>query len=139
MKLNLENQVDRDKGQTYFDKLLRLGKEIELKEVKKTRTNLQNRALHLFFTIIAYQLNELGLEFQYQGLSVGTIGTRYTDNIVKEFIWRPIQIALFNKKSTKEIDTKEINEIIDVITKFFGDRGVQIEFPSIETLMNIKN
>ncbi|MBL4703470.1 MAG: hypothetical protein JKY54_03055, partial [Flavobacteriales bacterium] len=55
---------------------------------------------------------------------------------VKEFIWKPIQNALFDIKSTTKLDTKEINEIIDVITKYFGDKGITVDFPSIESLTN---
>ena len=59
---------------------------------------------------------------------------RYTPTLVKEFVWRPIQLTLFNIESTTKLDTKQMNEVIDVITKFFGDRGIVLPFPSIETL-----
>lgn len=134
MSYDLQNDKQIGLAKKRFETFLRLGKVIELKEVKKTRTNDQNSALHLYFKLIAYQLNELGLEFHYQGLNIQGLTSRYTENIIKEFIWRPIQISLFNIKSTTKLDTRQINEIIDVITKFFGDRGVFIEFPSIETL-----
>ena len=41
-------------------------------------------------------------------------------------------MALFDIESTKNINTIQINEIVDVISKFFGERGVIIEFPSVE-------
>lgn len=103
---------------------------------EKKRTSIQNRALHLYFTFISNELNNLGLEFNYTGLVIENLSSVYTPHIVKEFIWKPIQIALFNKNSTTKLNTKEINEIIDVITKFFGDRGISVQFPSIETLKN---
>ena len=59
----------------------------------------------------------------------------YTPDLVKNFVWRPIQTALFDIESTTKIGTQEIDKIIDVITKFFSDRGVYLPFPSIETLM----
>ena len=76
----------------------------------------------------------MGLEFNYVGLKGDTLGTRYSPNVVKEYFWRPIQIALFNIESTKDIDTKQINEVVDVISKFFADKGVVMEFPSIENI-----
>ena len=103
---------------------------------KETRSSNQNRALHLYFRIISDQLNEMGMEFNYMGISGQTYATRFTPEIIKEYTWRPIQKALFNVKSTTKINTKEINEIAEVISRFFEERGIDIEFPSIELLMN---
>ena len=136
MILNLQNEIDvitfKEKVSYFIDK----GKTIDIVEKRNSRTNKQNSALHLFFTIITHQLNEMGLEYNYIGLKGQTIGTRYTNDIVKNFIWRPIQETLFDIKSTKNINTLQINEIIDVLSKWFGEKGVIIEFPSIETLIN---
>ena len=107
----------------------------EVKEKRKTRSLLQNRALHLYFKFISDELNNLGLEFTYQGLNISNLSTRYTEKIVKDFIWRPIQIALFDVESTTKIDTKQMNEVIDVITKYFAEKGVKLIFPNIETLI----
>ena len=136
MLYDLKEESDRVKFKKYYDSVLRLGKKVELKEVKITRSQKQNQALHVFFTIISYELNEMGVEFCYSPTQGKNIQTRYTPNIVKDFFWRPIQIALFDIKSTTKIDTKQINEITDVIIKFFGDRGVVVKFPSIDNLMS---
>ena len=138
MKYNLKIDEERCNAESKFKHALKEGKSIELKEIKKLRTVTQNSALHLYFTFVAYELNNLGLEFHYQGLTTQGLTSRYTDNIVKEFVWKPIQMALFDIKSTTKLDTKQINEIIDVITKYFGDKGISINFPSIESLTNKK-
>lgn len=109
---------------------------IEYKKRRRTRSIRQNSSLHLYFTMISEQLNELGLQFQYEGLKGMTLEMRYTPELVKNFIWRPIQVAMFEIESTTDINTLQINEIIDVITSFFGERGVVIEFPSIDSLLN---
>lgn len=111
-------------------------KKVDLKAVKITRTLKQNSALHKYFTFICDELNEMGLEFQYIGIRGKQFGMRYTPDIVKNFFWRPIQIALFDIETTTKLDTKQMNEIIDVITKFFGDKGIVIPFPSIENLID---
>jgi hypothetical protein len=100
------------------------------------RTSQQNKSLHQFFNIISTQLNEMGLEFGYQGIKGIDITVMYTPTIVKELVWKPIQNALFDTDSTTKLDTFQMNQIIDVISKFFLDRGVDIEFPSIESLNN---
>ncbi len=129
-----DNEIDAKKARVKLDFFIDQGKVFELKEKRLTRTLKQNSALHKFFEIIASELNDLGEEFTYQGLSVKAISTMYTPDIVKNFFWRPIQIALFNIESTKDLKSKEINDIIDVITKFFGERGVYVEFPNKEQL-----
>ena len=135
MILNLQKEVDRQKAQGYFDKLMKAGNQIELRNIE-TRTSTQNRALHQFFVLISEQLNEMGLEFYYSGLKGMDICTRYTPTIVKEFFWRPIQKTLFDIESTKKLNTKQINEISDVIIKWFGEKGVVLEFPSQNQMLN---
>lgn len=109
-----------------------LKKIVELKEVRNTRTLQQNKALHVFFTMISDQLNELGTEYRYFGLKGQEISLMYTPELVKNFFWRPIQMALFEFESTTKLKTDEINKISDVIIKFFADKSILIEFPSID-------
>lgn len=135
MKYDLNNDIQKAEAKNKFNALIFKKACIEIKEIKETRSAKQNRALHCFFRIISEQLNELGMEFNYQGVTGNTFSTRYTPLVVKDFLWRPIQIALFNIESTTKIDTKQINEIVEVIYKFFAERGIDIEFPSIESLM----
>ena len=136
MILNLQNNSDVVKLKDKVAYFISKGKTIDLIEKRNTRTTKQNSALHLFFTIITNQLNEMGLEYNYIGLKGQVIGTRYTTHIVKEFLWRPIQKTMFDIHSTKDINTIQINDIIDVLSKWFGEKGVYIEFPNIEKLIN---
>jgi hypothetical protein len=136
MQFDLTNIVDVTDAKIRFKKLIELGKTIELKALSDNRSSKQNRALHKLFTIMSEQLNEMGLEFNYDGVTGKKLSTRYTPDVVKNYFWRPIQMALFDIESTKHINTIQINEIVDVISKFFGERGVIIEFPSVDVLMN---
>jgi len=136
MQFDLTNIVDLTDAKIRFKKLIELGRTIELKALSDNRSSKQNRALHKLFTIMSEQLNEMGLEFNYDGVTGKKLSTRYTPDVVKNYFWRPIQMALFDIESTKHINTIQINEIVDVISKFFGERGVVIEFPSVEMLMN---
>ena len=103
---------------------------LKVTKTRKNRTIKQNRALHLLFKHIAIELNRLGLTFNYTGLKGLEMEMPYTESLVKETIWRPIQITMFEIESTIDLITSQINSILDVLTKFFGDRGVQINFPS---------
>ena len=135
MKYDLNNEIQKAEAKNKFNALVFKKACIEIKEIKETRSAKQNNALHLYYKFISDQLNEMGQEFNYQGITGNTFSTRFTPEIIKEYTWRPIQMALFNIESTTKIDTKQINEIVEVISKFFAERGIDIEFPSIESLM----
>lgn len=137
MLYNLQNETEVLKFDEKCECLKSNGKTVDLIEKKNTRTTKQNSALHLLYTIMSNQLNEMGLEFHYFGLHGQVLTTRYTTNIVKEYFWRPLQISMFNIKSTKDINTDHINEIVDVIIKWFGEKGIIIEFPSKESLKRL--
>jgi hypothetical protein len=136
MIYNLENENEKYIFKKQVEYLIENKKICELKGKKKTRSLLQNSALHLYFDIISHNLNEIGLTYMYRGLNKAEIEMQYTAILVKEMIWRPIQIALFEKQSTTELTTIEINTIIDVLSKFFSERGVYIPFPSIQSLID---
>ena len=138
MELDLNNHTEREKAKTKLSYFLSKKCVIQLVEKRNSRSARQNRALHKFFVLITEELNELGMEFQYFGLKGQVFSTRYTTNIVKNQFWRPIQITLFDIESTKDINTIQINEIVDVIAKFFSERGVYVEFPNKEMLEDAK-
>lgn len=129
MMYNLENKAEHNPFLAEVDKMLLFKKMVELKEIKKTRSNLQNRALHLFFTMISDNLNELGQTFNYTGLKGQEMDIMFTPELVKETLWKPLQKALFKIESTTKLNTGQINEIVDVIVKYFGEKGILIEFP----------
>ena len=131
---NLQNPDEVKKAKQRFNDFVERGKTIDLLEKMNTRTTKQNSALHLLFTIVSSQLNEMGIEFQYFGLKGQVLSVRHTPHLVKEHIWKPIQKALFDIESTTKINTQQINEIVDILAKYFSERGVVIQFPSKETL-----
>jgi hypothetical protein len=130
MILNLQNETEVQKAKEKLSYFIEKGKTIDLIEKKNTRTTKQNIALHLLFTIVSSQLNEMCLKGQQ-------LSMRHTPHLVKEMVWKPIQKALFDIDSTTKINTQQINEIVDVLSKFFGDKGIVIQFPSKEQIENL--
>lgn len=124
-----------DNETSVFVSKLEEGDKVLCEKVKKTRSSQQNRALHLFFKMIAENLNKEGITFVYRGLKGQELETQYTEHLVKEMIWRPIQVTLFKVESTTKLDTTMINKILDVLVNFFANKGVQISFPSRFDLM----
>lgn len=103
---------------------------IELKEVKKTRSNLQNRALHLYFTYCADALNDCGFEFLYRDVKGMEIEIPWNGELFKSFVWKPIQITLFDFESTTQLITEQINQILEVLSRHFAGLGITVQFPS---------
>jgi hypothetical protein len=98
------------------------------------RTKQQNKALHVLFRLLAETLNENGLDMRKT--LKPEVDIPWSPASAKEYLWRPIQKAQLNKKSTTELTTKEIDEVFDTINKHIGEKfSIHIPFPSIETLI----
>lgn len=105
-------------------------------EIKKdTRTTQQNRALHLYFTHLAEELNAAGYSV-YKTLK-HDVEIDWTPSLVKELLWRPVQVVMTEKHSTTELDKlEEITKIYDTLNRYLGEKtGVFVPFPSEETQM----
>ena len=99
----------------------------------KPRTEQQNRSLHLLFRMLAEELNLAGLDMRKT--LKPDIDIIWTDKSVKEYLWRPIQKAMYQKKSTTELNKQEeIDKIYEVICRHLADKfGFECPpFPSIE-------
>ena len=130
MLVNPLNKQSLDNGLIEFNRLSEGVDPFEVKKVSKNRSNRQNRALHLYFTHVSNCFNDNGLEFTYNSIKDTPFSMPYTPEIIKEYIWRPIQMHLFSIESTTKINTHQINHIIDVITKAMAEKGLQVDFPN---------
>lgn len=103
------------------------------------RSSQENKALHVLFQNIAYELNRLGLEFTFRGIKGMDIQTTYSPEIVKNFLWRPLQDALLKKESTTQLTHNDISLIFEILGKWFAENGVEINFPSVESITKNKH
>lgn len=111
------------------------GKEasITIEKWTKKRTDAQNRALHLYFTLLAESLNLAG--YDMRKVIRPDVEISWSPISVKEYLWRPIQKEILGKKSTTQLTTEEIDKIYDQINRIIGERtGVYVNFPNIEDL-----
>jgi hypothetical protein len=104
------------------------------------RTLKQNNALHLWFEFLAAALNDAGLDMRAV-LKPG-VDIPWTSESVKEQLWRPIQVAMLQKKSTTERERPEVSQVEEVLVrhlvKKFGQFFNPPDFPSIEQLVDNK-
>ncbi len=105
--------------------------------VGQKRTLTQNRALHLMFGHLAAALNASG--FDMKRTLKADVDIPWNADTVKEYLWRPIQKAQLQKDSTADLTTKEIDEVLDTLIRHLGNvTGVQVNFPSIDTMLHEK-
>lgn len=96
------------------------------------RTNQQNKALHHDCRMIADKLNDAGLDMRQ--VLKPNVDIPWTTESVKEYIFKPIMKAMYNKDSTTDLDksNQEIEKIHDTIMRHLGEKfGIEDhEFPS---------
>ncbi len=97
----------------------------------KQRSNLQNASLHLYCNQIAEQLNDAGIsfnEFFKEGVEVP-----WTMEIVKDNIWRPIQVVMVGEESTTKPLTDEYPKIYEVINRKLSELLINVPWPCKES------
>jgi hypothetical protein len=125
-------EIGRRAADKRLDFLAEIKQPCEIEKHNKTRTNKQNRALHLWFNQVADLLNNKGITFE----SIAGLEAPFTGEYIKVNWFKPIVLAMFEKNTTTKLNTTEINQVFDVVSKHISEMtGEFIEFPSFETLM----
>ncbi len=98
------------------------------------RTTQQNKALHLYYKLVAEALNDAGLDMRKTLKE--QIDIPWSMGTVKEYLWRPVQKILIQKESTTELDKgQEITRIYEVLNRHLGEKfGIYVPFPTSEQL-----
>lgn len=99
--------------------------EVDIKNID-TRTLVQNRALHKYFSLLAQTLNNAGLSVS----KTIKIDVEWTQHTTKELLWKPIQKATLNKTSTTKLNRDEISQVYDTLNRALSLKfGVSVAFP----------
>ena len=96
---------------------------------EKQRTLSQNNALHLYFELIATALNDAGLDMKE---TLPRVDIPWSKKLVKEAIWKPIQLAWLKKDSTTKLTKSEVSEVEEIVNRWLSEMGISVEFPNIE-------
>ena len=98
-------------------------------EDKPVRTLPQNRAIHKYFTMLAESLNNAGLDVKKT--MKHDVDIPWTETLIKELIWRKVQLAMYDVESTAKLDTEQVGKIYEVINRHIAQTfGVSVVFPS---------
>ena len=99
------------------------GKVYEILEPKLT--SQQMKAIHAYCDHIARVLAASGNDMQ----QVVTLPIEPTGTLVKEIIWRPVQKALFAKKSVTQLKMHDVDEVYRVIAKHLAEtKDIDVRF-----------
>ena len=97
----------------------------------KQRTIQQNRSLHLYFTLLADELNAAGYDMR-STLKPG-VDIPWAPELVKQYLWKGIQEAMLGKESTTELTSAEIDKVYETLNRHLAETtGVHVAFPSKE-------
>ena len=83
-------------------------------------TPSQNKALHSYFRRLAETLNDEGHDVA-QVLSMKTVSVAWTEEAVKELLFRPIARALSGSESTTGLDSQQLEAAFDTLNKHLGE------------------
>lgn len=96
-----------------------------------TRTKQQNKALHVYCRNLAAALSDAGLDMKKT--IKPEVELPWSDDLVKQFLWRPIQKAVTGKESTAHLKKEEYNQVYEVLNRHLADKfGVSVPFPQSE-------
>lgn len=134
---NLNNESEANDAFQFITTEAARGSTVEIKVVKphNQRTLRQNAALHLMYTQLADQLNDTGNDMR-KVLKEG-VDIPWSSDTVKDLLWRPIMEAQTGKVSTTQLTTKDIDAVFVTLIRHLGTKlGIELEWPSIDTLLN---
>ena len=94
------------------------------------RTAAQNNALHLYFKLLADDLNESGFDQLTFPWKEGA-RLNWTAESVKENLWKPIQSAMLNEQQTSKLKKEDVDKVYQTLARHLAEKtGVTTSFPS---------
>lgn len=88
------------------------GRERLFEIIEAHRTTKQNAALHSMFRRLSKRLNDSGFDITHP--LNNEIGIPWSEESVKELLFKPVMKSMFNKISTKKLTSEELTKLVDV-------------------------
>lgn len=108
---------------------------VSKEKLEKQRTVQQNKALHVYFSLIANALNDGG--YDMRKVLKPEVEIPWSPRAVKEYLWRPVMKIQLQKASTTQMSTTDIDLVFDTINRHLGEKfGIHEPFPSLEEIIN---
>jgi len=94
----------------------------------KQRTEQQNKAIHLYLSMVAHELCNQGQTLQDVVKAIKKVEITPTTHNLKEVVWREIQKTLLGKESTTFLTKNEVTQVYEVMAMWLA-REFQIDVP----------
>lgn len=92
-------------------------------------TTKQMDSLHLWFRLLGNALNDAGWDMKKTLKE--EVEIPWTEQMVKSHIWKTVQRIMVEKESTKQLTTKDVNKIYEVVDRHISSKtGVHVEWPT---------
>jgi hypothetical protein len=128
-KITITNKTQLDEFKANLDQAFKEHKRLDVKiEALGDRTDLQNKSLHKYCELVAEALNDR--QFTCNNFFKNDHGVRFTKDIVKNELWRPIQIAVTGEQSSKRPSRAQYGEIYDTLNAKLAEYGIQVDWPT---------
>ncbi len=103
--------------------------EAEHKNKGRNRSSQQNRALHKYFDMLADALNSAG--YDMRNTMRHDIELPWSAGMIKELMWRPVQLAMFQTESTAKMRRADYTKVYEVLNRHTASKlGISIPWPS---------
>lgn len=101
------------------------------------RTLTQNAALHKYFELLADSLNDAG--YTIAKVLTKPLDISWSKHTVKELLWRPVQNAILDKKTTTRLKRFEVTQVYDELNNIMSTRyGLSVGFPDAHSQQSAK-
>lgn len=133
MRIIINSELSLIEAKITLDRKFRKDKFLVLNIEKQQRTLTQNKAMHLYFSMLAYELHDK--DYDIKKTLKHNFEIEWNETSIKELIWKPVQQSLFGTDSTKKLTTDQVSQVYDVIHKHILEitiGEVDVLFPSKE-------
>lgn len=93
---------------------------VKFEEPLNHRTSTQNASMHLWFEMVATYLNDAGYDMRKtlrQDMDIP-----WSQNSVKEYLWRPVQKAVTGEESTTKPSKTDYGDIYQSLSRHFSQK-----------------
>ena len=134
--LIINSEIKLAEAKRQLEELWRKNKyvEVEVRRKAKQRTDQQRKAIEVYCRNLANALNDAGLDQRAVMASMREgVSLPWSQERVKDVLWREVQIAMLDKKSTTGLTTTEISAVYEPLNRWTAQAlGVSVPFPNRE-------
>jgi len=100
------------------------------------RTDQQRKSIEVYCRELAEALNDSGYEMKAV-LAVKEVDVPWSQELVKNVLWKPLQKAYLDRSSTTALTTGEVSQVYEILNRHIASNfGVSVAFPCDDSLMN---